>query len=226
MAWTLLACTKPEADSATRKDSGGNVLRFDVWGPIGSLDSSVSEGGSVQMISPFLYSYLFTENDKWQLEPDLAIQWSYDPKTFTWTIKLREGALFHNGKPVTSCDVKYSMETFLAKFSPSASILIDRVNLLNDHLISIVLNRDDPEFLKKIWSIEIIPQSAGNDMDWANHPIGSGPFKLDYRKGADEIGLVANENYYRGRPSLDRVVFSACIQCNPWEIRKKKGMGG
>jgi peptide/nickel transport system substrate-binding protein len=51
----------------------------------------------------------------------------------------------------------------------------------------------------KVYSVE-----AG---DFANRPIGSGPFRFSYRKGEKEVGLVVNEDYYRGRPSIDRVVF-------------------
>lgn len=207
MACTLVACTKPEADSATRKDSGGNVLRFDVWGPIGSLDPNAGEAGSGNTISSFIYSYLFIENEQGQLEPDLATCWDYDTDTFTWTLMLREGALFHNGKPVTSCDVKYSLETYLRNNVTSECALIKRIIPVRDHMVTIVLNRDDPDFLKKIWPIDIVPQPDGDNVAHASHPIGSGPFKFDYKRGEEEVGLVANDNYYCGRPSLDGVVF-------------------
>ncbi len=109
---------------------GGNVLWFDVWGPIGLLDPKGPEGGSAKRLFPFIYSYLFT--------------------------------------------------------------------------------KDDPDFLKKIWSLEILPQSDVNYVDSANHPIGSVPFRFSHRKREEEVGLVVNENYYRGRPFLDGVTI--CFQ--------------
>ena len=152
-AWLLLACNKPEADSTQTKDSGGNVLRFDVSGPIGSLDPNAFQGSGQVMICPFLYSYLFTYSEDFQLEPGLATEWDYDPHTFIWTIHLRSVARFHDNRPVTSRDVRYSLETQLMKLATSVYSQIDRFIEESDGTLGIVLKNDDPDFLRKIFSI-------------------------------------------------------------------------
>lgn len=207
MAYFLVACTKLEGDSSTGKDSGGNVLRFDVWGPIGSLNPITTTSGSTVMIAPFLNSYLFRENEQSQLKPDLATSWRYDSETFTWTITLREGALFHNGKSVTASDVKYSIQNQLHKCCSSLLSTINQITAIDNTGLTIVLNHDMPDFLKKIWSIDILPQPDGDDIGSMDHPIGAGPFKFDYQRGTEEVGLVVNTNYHGAHPSLDRVIF-------------------
>jgi peptide/nickel transport system substrate-binding protein len=205
----LPGCTETrDVQSPLYPDSIRNVLRFDVYEPFYSLDPSESEtgiGGSC-LVFPFLYSRLFIPNESWQPEPDLATAWDYDPDTFTWTIHLRDPAFFHDSRQVTADDVKYSLETNLG-FDPSASALIKRITCQNQTTLRLALNQNDPDFLKKILGVEIIPNPRGREEAQDHQPVGSGPFRFSYKKGDKEVGLIANENYYLGRPALDKVIF-------------------
>lgn len=203
----LLFRIKPEAVPPGGKDQGGQVLRFDVSAPLGSLDPIPDQGGSAPFVLHFLYSYLFIMNENGQLEPDLATSWSYDKERLTWTIRIREGARFHDGSPVTAADVLYSLKSYMEMALPSAYQLIDRMTAINELVISICLKKDDSAFLEKIWSFEIFKKPQAGDANDSMDPVGSGPFKLKYRFGNVEVGLIANEDYYRGRPAIDRVVF-------------------
>ncbi|MBW2646678.1 MAG: hypothetical protein JRE23_10950, partial [Deltaproteobacteria bacterium] len=203
----LTSCKKSDVTSDTKIPQNENILRYDVNAPFTSLNPTEVLGSGSNHIFPLLYSYLFVPNPSGELEPDLATKWTYDPMSFTWTIHLRKDALFHNKQPVTSKDIKFSLETPLRTISSSMSSLIDQIYLLSDTVICIRLKRNAPEFPKKIWDFEIIPKSNGDKIDYYNHPIGSGPFKFAYRNGEKEVVLVANEDYYDGRPSMDGVVF-------------------
>lgn len=207
MLGILITRNKPEADSARGKNEDGKVLRFDVLYPIGSLDPKPDEGGDASLVFRFFYSYLFIMNENGQLKPDLATEWVYDKETFTWTIQIREGARFHDGSPVTTSDVVYSLNVGLDMVFPSAWQLVNRITAINEKVFVICLKKDDPGFLEKTWSFEILKQPIGSDTNNRPYPVGSGPFKFDYRIGNSELGLTANEHYYRGRPAIDRVVF-------------------
>jgi peptide/nickel transport system substrate-binding protein len=201
------SCTKTDVASDKIIPQNENILRYDVNAPFTSLNpTEVQTSGSV-LIFPLLYSFLFVPNPKGELEPDLATKWTYDRESFTWTIYLRKDALFHNSRPVTSKDVKYSLESFVRDHSPSLFSLMGQISIVSDTTLSIHLKKNDPDFPKKIWDFEIIPRPSGKVVDYYNSPIGSGPFKFTYRKGEKEVALVANENYYNGRPSLDGVIF-------------------
>ncbi len=203
----LLARSKPEADPARGKNPDEKVLRFDVFTPIGSMDPKPGVGGCANYVFHFLYSYLFIMNEDGHLEPDLATRWSYDKESFTWTIQIRDGAQFHDGSPVTASDVVFSLRTAIETILPSARLLLDRIMAINEQIIVIRLKKDDPVFLEKIWSFEILKQPKPGGFNDSVDPVGSGPFKFEYRTGNTEVGLTANKYYYRGRPAIDRVIF-------------------
>lgn len=203
----LPSCERLDTPSGKQKQRNENVLRYDVAAPFTSLDPTQVELSGSTIIFPLLYSYLFVPNGKGELEPDLATKWTYDPKTLTWTIYLREDALFHDKAPVTSRDVAYTVDAWLKNIRPYLSALIDHVSLVSDSTVGIHLKKDDPDFPQKIWDFEIGPRPNERKLDYYNHPIGSGPFRFKDRKGDKEVVLVANEDYFNGRPSLDKVVF-------------------
>ncbi|MDY6951538.1 MAG: ABC transporter substrate-binding protein [Thermodesulfobacteriota bacterium] len=215
--WTLIAiflaaafsvsCEGPGVPAARERRGNENILHYDVNAPFTSLNPiEVCYSGST-MIFPLLYDYLFVPNPQGELEPDLARKWSYDAKNLTWTIYLREDARFHDKKPVTSADVKYSLNELLKQKHPAIQGLLDHISLLSDTALSIALKRDEPDFFHRTWGMEIFPRPDGGKTDYHNHPVGSGPFRFEYRRGESEVGLVANEDYFQGRPSLDGVVF-------------------
>lgn len=183
------------------------MLHYDVNAPFTSLNPMVVDFSGSNNIFPLLYSYLFTPNADGVLEPDLAVRWVYNPDKLTWTINLRDDAVFHNGQRVTTKDVKHSYEKWLNSRFPELNSDIDRISLLNDTAISLHLKKEAPAILNKIWYFEIIPHSDTGRIDYFQHPVGSGPFRFSSRKGEKEIHLEADGNYYGGRPSLDRIVF-------------------
>lgn len=197
--------TMNEAHEALQYD---NVLRFDVNGPFGSLNPLEGHIHSSSCIFPLLYSYLLILDKNGEAESDLAAAWSYDPATLEWIIHIRDDALFHNNEPVTSVDVKYSLEEGLRKFRPFLFSAIERINLLSDTAFSIDLRGDDPEFLQKISNLEIVPHPQKIAAYLPNSdPVGSGPFKLNHRIGDDEVGLVVNEKYYGAKPGPNKIIF-------------------
>jgi peptide/nickel transport system substrate-binding protein len=196
-----------DTPSAKQRPLNENVLRYDVAAPFTSLNPTKVELSGSNNIFPLLYSYLFVPNTEGKLEPDLARKWTYDPKIYTWTIYLREDARFHNKQPVTSRDVANTFDVALKNMRPYLSDLIDHISHESDQVVGIHLKKDNPQFLSKIWDMEIIPMGDTKRVDYYNQPIGSGPFRFRDRKGNEEVVLVANEDYFGGRPSLDKVVF-------------------
>ena len=206
---SILSCAESGTNHTKESTYNENTLRYDVNAPFTSLDTAkVQTSGSIHVF-PLLYSCLFAPNPDGELEPDLATKWTYDAETYTWTIHIRKDVLFHNNQHVTARDVKYSLEADL-KNTPSVLSLIDSICVSSDLELSIKLRKDDPEFPRKICGVGIVPKDNGDRIDYHNHPVGSGPFKFASRKAEKEVVLVANGDYYEGRPSLDRVVF--CYQ--------------
>ncbi len=203
-----IACGKADSSAKDAGNRNENVLKIDIPAPFGSLDPCSDSTSGSTSIFPLLYSFLFVPDDEGRLEPDLALRWDHDAESSSWSIQLRNDAFFHDGRPVTSRDVEYSLLRFFKNERPCVFPLIDGITRSSETSLSIRLKEGEAGFLMKIWDIPIVqdPGEASSCAD--NRPVGSGPFMYDYRKGEREVALAAYERYHGGRPSLDGVLFT------------------
>jgi peptide/nickel transport system substrate-binding protein len=129
-----------------------------------------------------------------------------------WTIRLRSGVTFHNGKDLTSQDVIYSLQQIVNKKAPGdLAPLLARVNIAGLKAID-KLTVQVPclqpistlhEFLAG-WFCPIIP--VGFDV---RHPVGTGPFKFKSFKPGVESVFTRNESYWqKGLPYVDTLIIS------------------
>lgn len=185
-----------------------NVLHYDVSAPFGSLNPLDGGQSGASSVFPLLYSYLFIPNENGELEPDLAVRWSYDPDERAWTIYLRRDAFFHNGNPVTADDVRFSLEEAVRRYTSLSFDLVKSVTVASNESIVVTLTKDDPDVIQILSYFEIVPKPANRSTDGGmDAPIGSGPFKFWYRNGSTEVGLAPNDNYYLGPPALEGIVY-------------------
>ncbi|RJP40832.1 MAG: ABC transporter substrate-binding protein [Desulfobacteraceae bacterium] len=185
-----------------------NVLRIDVNFDFGPFCPHVLDCSGSRYVFPFIYSFLCVPNPEGALEPDLAVAWDYDPKTFTWRIRLRKDARFHNGEPVTAADVAYSISTCTKNLQKRLARKIKSIKAIDEYVLEIELEQDDPSFLNDLWTLEVIPDLGRHaNLDLNDFPIGSGPFQFAGWEDDGSVILTANDNYYNGRPAIDRVVF-------------------
>ncbi len=205
--WTaILSLTNDERTSAEVRNE--NVLRMDVIWPFGSLHPVDGSDSGSSALFPLLYDYLVNPGlPDSPMEAGLAVDWVYDRENLTWTIKLRKGARFHDGRPVRPADVKYSLMRILGKGNPGLLSTLERIDPAGEDTLKIVLNKDDADFLGKVRNTEILPEPVDGEIRGDELPIGSGPFRFGYKIGEKEVGLVANEDYFGGRPPLDKIVF-------------------
>ena len=205
--FVITGCDPPLSQAPEPRPSRDNTLHIDVSYAFGTLDPTRPVTSGCNCIFPLLFSYLFVPGPDGELEPDLATAWSYDPDERAWTIHLRSDARFHTGDPVTATDVIYSLTALSEELRPALGEQVDAITRLADSAVEIRLNADDPEFPKKIWDIDIIPESGPDRFDYYKNPVGSGPFRFASRNKAEEVVLEANPDFYGGRPKLDNVVF-------------------
>ncbi len=186
----------------------GNSLRIDVPGQFASLHPLDGLNTASTIVFPFLFDYLIepgTADDP--MEPLLAVSWRYDEASFTWTLRLREDARFHDGHPLTARDVQHSLLRWLREDRPALFRTVEHITAIGDHTIEIVLTGNHPDFLRRISNFEIFPERPAGSSDFYEMPIGSGPYRFDYRRGEKVVSLVANERYHGKRPKIDRIVF-------------------
>jgi len=130
-----------------------------------------------------------------------------------WTIRLRKGIEFHNGKTVTAEDVIYSLRRMLdpklGLFGGSAlkgSVDPSRMKKLDKYTVRLALKRKDANLLDELaqYTCNIVP--VGYDR-WPAPQAGTGPYKLQSFSPGQRSVHVRNPNYWRhGQPYFDQVI--------------------
>ncbi|MFT4289333.1 ABC transporter substrate-binding protein [Nocardioides sp.] len=161
-----------------------------------------------------LYNRLVKVAKDGTLAPDLATEWEPSADLLTWTFKLRDGVTWHDGKPFTSKDAKYTFQhMFDIKASQSAvlSPIMTPADIQTPDDLTLVfkLTSAHAEFptLLTNYSSYLIPDGSGDTI--AQTGIGTGPFQLVSFVSGGRGEVKANPNYFGGPPKLDSIEFTA-----------------
>lgn len=179
-----------------------------------SVDPMVVLGGSPRRFD--LYEALFDlEPQTAEVLPMLATEWERVDDT-TLSVTLREDAMFHNGDPLTSADVEFSMARASREENPLATAsLMDTyagINVIDDYHFELLTSGPDAIFEKKMARIAILPKNYyeglgetddARDEAFASAPIGSGPYRLE-SYDPSRVVVVKADTTWRD-PILDKV---------------------
>ncbi|MEO7762578.1 MAG: ABC transporter substrate-binding protein [Casimicrobiaceae bacterium] len=156
-------------------------------------------------------------------KPGLAESWTVSPDHLTYTFKLRSNVKWHDGKPFTSSDVKFSIEKIVRPLHSRGKVQFGNVTAIetpNPQTVVFKLGKPVPFFLKTFQPTEtpMFPMHAFEGIDvndskavrgapFMQKPVGTGPFKLKEWKKGEYIILERNPDYWKpGKPYLDRIV--------------------
>lgn len=144
--------------------------------------------------------------------PDLATGWKSTPDLKKWTVSLRKGVLFHNGREMVGDDVVASFRRVLDKATGSLArgmlAVIESVNAPDRYTVEFVLNAPYAEFPTVLGTIQakVVPRDLVDSL--SKTPIGTGPFKLAEFVQGDFVRLVKNDKYFvAGQPYLDEIIY-------------------
>ncbi len=219
-----LPIVSPGEISEIPSDKG--ILRFGIHtSKIGNFDPDYAKGSEDNTYADMVFNSLlrYVPGDSSQMEPDLAIkmpEFEIRHGRQIWTIQLRKGILFHEGPysksyELTADDVIYSLEKAAdpsrsAKFGSYSGMKFKRVDT---HIIEITIeNPMSPLFFLPLLANReggfILSKHAietGGYDNFIQHPVGTGPFKFKRYAAGEKLVLIANENYFRGKPLLNGV---------------------
>jgi peptide/nickel transport system substrate-binding protein len=166
---------------------------------------------------------LKTIGDK-TFSPRLAKSWTWAPDSLSIMFSLDPHARWHDGKPVTAADVRYSLKTMIdpRTASPTAALLenVDSVSI-KDSLTAVVwFKKHTPEqFYDVAYQLYIVPEHVYGRIPLdslrvspaAHAPIGSGQFRFVQWQPDVRMEFVADTANYHGRPKLDRVIVTPIV---------------
>lgn len=152
----------------------------------------------------------------------LAESWEASADGKTWTYTLRPDLLWSDGTPLTANDVVYTFQRILDGRYEQRNYgnyvrNITSVTATDDR--TVVMTTKEPAPIMERLAVYILPEHVWSSVDakavksFANEPeagetlVGSGPFLVVERRTGQFIRMVANDNYYKGRPSVDELVF-------------------
>ncbi len=216
-------------------DAGDNALRIPGGDPI-TLDPAVA--GDVESATYIveIFGGLVTLDPDLNIVPDLITELptrenggiSADGTVYTFHI--RDDVFFHDRRPVTAEDVKYSWERAL---DPSTASTVSEfylgdivgardkargraeevsgIRVIDDRTLEVTIDAPKPYFLAKLTypCAFVVDENEieQNPNNWTRKPNGTGPFKLKEWKLGERIVLEANSDYHLGAPKVDEVRF-------------------
>ena len=178
-----------------------------------------------------IYQTLYTvTNDGKHVRPELATGYKVSPDNKTYTFTLRKGVEFSNGQPMTSADVKFSIDQ-ARKASKGWGYIdgaIKSVGAPNPSTVVIQLKYPWAPLLAdlSLFSNGIVPNNYGGQSEntFYQHPIGTGPFKWGYWHKGSALKLVRNTHYWeKGKPYLNSVTWTYVANDNTRELQLKGG---
>ncbi len=211
----LAACGTAPGSAGSGAAAKGGVLR--IARPIASTGESLDPASSLCAYEYLgaLYSRLVKQDKTGAVVADLATVWQSSNGAKTWTLTLRDGVTFHNGKAFTSADAKYTLQHILDKAvgSPQAGVLgtfLSASGISTPDARTLVLNLSKPnaEFISLLthYNCYVIPDGSASTI--GSTGIGTGPFSLVSFTPAGRGSVKANPSYFGGAPVLDSIEFT------------------
>jgi peptide/nickel transport system substrate-binding protein len=216
---TLAVFATSSATLAARTDK--TVLTVGMFtADVGRLDPHLSTGTPDTVLFNWMFNGLVRFKpgrvDTESLEPDLAERWESSADGKTWTFHLRRGAQFHGGYgELTADDVVYSLKRAADPKRSSFSsdyAAVDKVEAVDPYTVRLALKRPVPSLLGLVSNNNggyVVCKKAAEEMgeNFQKRPIGTGPFVFANYEAKQLVTLVANKQYFRGAPKIEKIVY-------------------
>ncbi|MDR1977948.1 MAG: ABC transporter substrate-binding protein [Synergistaceae bacterium] len=194
---------------------GSRTLTIGLAVDIRSVDPQGTNTGSTHAVLYNVFTGLFKIDINTAPQPELAVDYKQiDDRT--WEFTLRDDAYFHNGDKVTAADMAFSLNRVRQDSSLGEKIHFDGIEdaiALDDTHLRVVTKEPMPTMISLLAKSgsEALPHKYIEEKGWDyffQHPIGSGPYKLDSYIRDDSVTLSPFDKYYGAQNNdWDKVVY-------------------
>jgi peptide/nickel transport system substrate-binding protein len=191
-----------------------------------NLDPRIGTDAVSQRLDSLLFSSLVELDAQRIPRGDLAETWE-TPDPVTYVFHLRSGVKFHDGRALTSADVKYTFDSILDRTvtSPKRGSLAVIRSIDTPDAATVIFHLQEP-YAGFLWEIArpaigIIP--AGSGADFSNRLNGTGPFRFASSEQDDNVVIERNDGYFGGAPKISRVQFRVVPEAIVRALELRKG---
>ena len=174
--------------------------------PAAGFDPAYGWGAGEHVHEPLIQSTLTVTNPDLTIGYDLATDFSVSDDGLTWTVTIREDALFTDGEALTAEDVAFTYNTVKASSSVNDFTMLDYAEAADDTTVVFHMTRPFSIWPYTMAIVGIVPEHAYDAATYGSNPIGSGRYTLVQWDRGQQVILEANPNYYGDAPAMERVV--------------------
>ena len=156
--------------------------------------------------SPLFQSTLLKRDHDLNIVNELATSYEVSEDGKIWTIFLRDDVKFSDGKALTAEDVTFTFETAQKNGSVIDLNVLEKVEANEDYKVTFTLKEPQSTFISSLIVTGIVPKHA-YDKDYAENPIGSGPYQLVQWDKGQQLIVKANPEYFGEQPYFQKITF-------------------
>ena len=191
-----------------------------------NLDPRVGTDAQSERIDELIFDPLVHRDDHFNLVPWVAERWEIpDPKTYIF--HLRKDVHFHDGRPLTSRDVKWTLDTIrdgsLITLKATTYRLVAKVDAPDDSTVVLHLAEPDTTLLYNLsdGAFGIVPY--GSTKQFNRSPVGSGPFRFVSQEPDSQVVLERNDSYWGPHAKVERVRLTIVPDATTRALELRKG---
>jgi peptide/nickel transport system substrate-binding protein len=191
-----------------------------------NLDPRVGIDAYSERIDSLMFDDLLDRDEHLNVKPALADKWD-TPDPLTYIFHLHHGVKFHDGRPLTSRDVKWTFDSVLQgqvrSTKGAAYRYVDHLEAPDDY--TVIFKLKEP-FATLLWNLSdgamgIVPYGSLGEM--SSHPVGSGPFRFVSAELDNEVVIERNPDYWGEKAHVEHVRFAVVPDTTTRALELQKG---
>ena len=229
----FIACGE-SSDKAIQKDGGKETVEENdnslVYGSgdYTTINPAINDSSEIDSL---IFNGLVARDGDANIIPCLAESWEHDEATNMYTFKLRSDIKWHDGKPFTANDVKFTFDIIQNEDNMSARAsgfeAIESVEVVSDTELVVKLSEPNVAILDAL-TVGIVPKHLldGKDpktAEFNTNPVGTGPYKFKSWDKGQNIIMVKNDEYFEGAASIEEIVFKIVTDDKALAMQIKSG---